>query len=311
MKAGKNSYRPVLLIAIACMLWATDSIVRFPASLKLDYKVVVLVEHLIGLLLFGPFVVIRYGRNLFKLSAKDVVLIIILGVGGSALGGIFFTHSIQFIGPSTATFFQMLQPAFVVTAAFLFLKERHSGIFFECAIWVILNAIIIGFPNFEFGFSILNAEQLRKGVLLAFLAMTLWGAATVAGKSMLHRHLPLFVVFWRWLSAVVFLSIVILVDRTEIPWSSFSEPAVLAPLAFLGVVTGVIAMTIYYYGLRDLPASVATFVELLYALGGVLLPTLYFGSKLSAIQVFGAIALVVAIHLLSQLGTSVRINQKT
>ena len=77
----------------------------------------------------------------------------------------------------------MLQPMLVVVLAYFFLKERHSGLFFQCAFWVILNALFIGFPNFDFGFSIQNAEVLRQGVIYAFLAMIMWGAATVAGKA--------------------------------------------------------------------------------------------------------------------------------
>jgi drug/metabolite transporter (DMT)-like permease len=114
---------------------------------------------------------------------KHIPLILIVGVAGSALGSLFFTRSIQYIGPSSSTLFQMLQPMLVVVLAYFFLKERHSGLFFQCAFWVILNALFIGFPNFDFGFSIQNAEVLRQGVIYAFLAMIMWGAATVAGKA--------------------------------------------------------------------------------------------------------------------------------
>ncbi len=287
---------PAALIGLAALLWATDSIVRYPAATQLDQWSVTFFQNIAGLLVIGPWVLLRHRTALTRLSWKDWLLALVLGLGGSALGELFFTLSMKDLGPSSAILFQMAQPALVVALAALFLKERHSGFFFQIATWIILNAIVISFPNFNFGFDV--ADDATRGVLFALLAMLMWGSATVAGKSLLKRHSPEVVVFWRWLVAVISFGGVLIFRGKGLDTTVIQTPGGLFTVVYLGAFAGVGAMTVYYYGLRRIPASLGTFVELLYPLGGIFLPAFYFGNPLSPIQVLGGFTLIVALVLL-------------
>lgn len=305
MVTSKKNPWAAVFIAVACLIWATDTFVRYPASLELNPKVIVLLEHLFGLFCILPWLFFKHAQDLKKVQRKHIPLILIVGVGGSALGSLFFTRSIHAIGPSSSTLFQMIQPMVVVGLAYVFLKERHSGVFFQCAFWVILNALFIGFPHFDFGFSIQNRQLLEEGVLYAFSAMLLWGASTVAGKALLRDLPPGVVVFFRWITAIVFMGGLVVFDATPIHWSTFATWETIGPLAYLGAVPGALAMIIYYYGLQELPASVATFIELLYALLGVVLPALNNHQALSFLQILGTMTLLLAITVLAGLEESV------
>ena len=292
---------PALLIALAAVLWGTDSIVRYSATLNVDPRSIVFFEHLFGLLFILPIALIKQRSELKKFNIrKDLLAILTLGIGGSCMGSVFYTKSIQAIGPSTATLFQMIQPVFVIIAAYLFLKEKGSARFFQFAIWVILNAILISIPDFNFGFSV-SEGKLATGIFYGLAAVAMWGLATVAGKYLLFRYSPITVVFFRWILGTASMAAFLKISEIPVPWIILQNPSVLLPLVFLGSCVGITAMTIYYYGLRHLPASISTFVELIYPLAGIFLPYLYFGEALSSIQVVGGIVLLCAMFLLVNL----------
>ena len=293
-----KTYRPALFVALAALIWGTDSLVRYPAASQLPPSVLVLLEHLIGLVLVAPIVMIKYRHEFKKLNAADLSLALCVGLAGACLGGIFYTSSITRIGPSASTLFQMIQPLFVLGLAYFFLREKRSSSFFQVGVWVALNAILLGLPDFNFGFLAMKDSQQSQGVLYGFLAMTMWGISTVAGKALLSKYSPVVVVFFRFLIASFSLSLIVGLRGSAIPWRTIATINMGAPLLYLGSFAGVFAMWVYYKGMQSLPASIVTFIELLYPLAGVLFPVLYFGSSISGIQTFGAIALIFSLLLL-------------
>jgi drug/metabolite transporter, DME family len=289
---------PAVLIALAAILWGTDSLVRYSVVSNIDSRVIVFFEHLFGLAIIAPLALFRHRNEVAKFNfGRDLFPSFILGVGGSCLGSIFYTKSIQEIGPSTATLFQMIQPVFVIMAAYVFLKEKGSARFFQFAIWVILNSILISLPDFNFGFNVSEGE-FAPGVLFGLAAVAMWGFATVAGKYLLFNYSPMTVVFLRWLFGTASMATYLYITDVYIPWEILRSPAVLTELVFLGSCVGILAMTIYYYGLRHMPASISTFIELIYPLAGIFLPYLYFGSALSTVQIIGGVVLLCAMFLL-------------
>ncbi len=299
MPSKNKSLLAAFLIAAAALLWATDTLVRYPSTVELNFKLVVLMEHLVGLVLITPFVLLKRRAEIPKLfQARELGLLAVAGIGGSALGGLAFTYSMQAIGPDRATVFQMVQPLFVLVLARLFLKEKHSSSFVLIALWAVMNAFLIGFPGLfseeESGFS-------TAGILTGGLAVVLWAFSTVAGKALLFKHRPEVAVFGRWLMASTFMAVWFLVSGEKIPWNTLASRDVWLSSLYLGSVAGVGGMTVYYYGLRKLPASLVTFIELLYPLAGVFVPILFFGAKTSNIQAFSGIFFLFSIGLLVKL----------
>ncbi|MGK5088095.1 DMT family transporter [Bdellovibrionota bacterium FG-2] len=298
----KKSLLAAFLVAGAALLWATDTLVRYPSTVELDFKLVVLMEHLVGLALITPFVLVKRRPEISKLFRPRVVLLLlVVGVGGSALGGLAFTYSMRTIGPDRATVFQMVQPLFVLVFARMFLREKHSSSFVLIALWAVMNAFLIGFPGLlgqmmgeELGFS-------GPGILSGAMAVVLWGFSTVAGKALLFRHRPEVVVFGRWLMASGFMLGWFFLSGESVPWGVLASREVWLSSLYLGSVAGVGGMTLYYYGLRKLPASLVTFIELLYPLAGVFVPIFFFGGKTTNIQAFSGIFFLFSIGLLVKL----------
>ena len=291
-----------LWVAGAALLWGMDSIVRFPAAREMNPLVVVFLEHLIGLMILLPWAWARHGQELKLWRRQDLLPLLLVGLGGGALAGVVYTESVKCIGPSSATLFLMLQPLLVVGLAYQFLKEhRGNSKFVYGAAWVIMNAVLIAFPDFNFGFRVVDDVVFLRGVLYGFLAMLLWSISTVAGKALLARYSAVMTATLRWATALGGIGVVLALRKLtgiDDGWGHLASAQVWGSLFIMGTILGAIPMVIYYKGLQRIPASLATFIELLYPVAGVFIPAVVAGVELSPIQMVGAVSLLASMSFL-------------
>jgi drug/metabolite transporter (DMT)-like permease len=299
---------PGIAVVLGSLLFATDAVFRERALKTLDPRAVGFLEHGIAFLCLVPWIFAKrrteVGQPLRarsgKVSRVDILLFLVIGLGGSALGNTFFTIAVEKIGGAGATLFTMLQPVFVLLFASFFLKERFSSFFAPCAVWVVLNMILLSVSQTtrsDLPMMDENPEALM-GTLFACLATVLWGGSTVAGKALLNRYPNSVVLLWRFGIAFVFLGAVVFARHVPLPWDRIFSHEVIWPLLYLGVVAQTVAYWIYYVGLRHLPASLTTFIELLYPLVGMFLALGDKGQGVTPLQLFAAFTLLIAISLL-------------
>jgi drug/metabolite transporter (DMT)-like permease len=288
-----------LLIAFAAILWATDSPFRAPLTQKIDPVSIVLFDHLVGLVVLFAITFFKDRSALLKLKFTDWLLAILIGAGGSALATFFFTAAFQHLNPSVVILLQKLQPIFVTLVAYGFLKERPEKKFYGWAAVALVAAILLSVPYLPLK-GLLSLSLESQGVLYALAAAALWGAATVGGKVLLNRHSPLVVTFWRYAFGVVTLMAITSMSPIHhgVSWVILS-PTVLKSLLYMSLVSGLLSMLIYYRGLVQTPASVATFVELVYPVSAVLLNLWLLHASLSPLQACAGTVLVFAVLRLS------------
>jgi drug/metabolite transporter (DMT)-like permease len=298
VKIPKPWYLPAVWVLIAALIWSTDALVR-PAAEGLSASHLVFFEHVFGLVAVAPIVLWRYGRKTFQLDWKEGVLVLLIGIGGAVLGNFFYTKSSQAIGVGIPTLIGMAQPAAVVALAYVFLKERMDSAFFPLSFWVILNALLIAYPLLEIGVDPAISEEFYAGTAFAVLAAFCWAVGTVSGKALLRSQPPLIAVFWRWAAAVLGLGVGLFLQAdTSFP-SGAQVLGALGPLIYIAVIAGVAPMYLYYKGLQRIPASLATFIEMVYPLGGVFLTTVVSHQEVSVLQLVGGITLVMVLGLLA------------
>ncbi len=288
---------PAVWIVLASLLFATDSTVRYQGVGHLNVSVVGMLEHAIALFAVIPLLVFYRKKGVLAHSSKDWFLFLILGVGGSALAGTIFGFSIQYLGPSLASLFTMFQPLFVLFFAYYFLGERYSSFFIPCALWVVANSILISLSGNDLD-QTFDDPLFFKGTLFALLATAIWGGSTVIGKALCARYASSTIVFWRFIFALTFLIAVVWVQAPVESWSPYFETQQIRLILFLGTVSQAAAYFFYYLGLRKMQASMATFIELLYPLAGVLIATKATGHGFGFLQTFGAVNLLIALGLL-------------
>jgi drug/metabolite transporter, DME family len=79
-----------LLIALAALAWASDSLFRLPAVNSLNPVLIVFFEHVLILAALTPLFLLRR-RSYLAMTAKGWLTSGFIGAGGSALASLYFS----------------------------------------------------------------------------------------------------------------------------------------------------------------------------------------------------------------------------
>lgn len=270
----------VALVAIGAGLWGTDGLFRRGLSLELPAATVVFWEHLILVAVTFPLVV-RFLRKRVRLERGDVVSLIIIGVGASALATMLFTEAFSYGDPTTPLLLQKLQPVIAILGAYVLLGERllpRYGVYFLLAVG---SAYLISFSD-PVNVSVSELEP----ALLAIGAASLWGLGTVLGRRLTSK------INTNELTALRFA--IGLPAAALIVWFQGESSAAggiglgeFGTLVALALVPGLAALAIYYRGLKGTPASAATLAELTFPLTAILIGWAVFDTVPTATQWVG------------------------
>lgn len=287
------------LVLLAAMLWATDAPFRVHLTKDLPVGFIVLVEHFFDCLVLFP-LLLRQWKEIRALDRKKWSAILAIGVGGSALATLAFTASFAYVSPSVAILLQKLQPLVAISLAGVMLKERITSRFALWAALALAGGYLISFPALDPGIAFFGeASGTVKGVVLALVATVLWGASTVLGKYVLngvHFHA---MTTLRFFTAFLFLLVWVPATGGGVELSSVSAMD-WGYLAIIAVTSGVVSLFIYYRGLKDCPASVATLAELGFPIAAVIINRVFLDEKLVPMQILGMMLILVAMWRLGK-----------
>ena len=191
---------------------------------------------------------------------------------------------------------QKLQPVFTVLLAYLMLGERPQKKFYFWALIAIGAGFVLSFPDFDTRFLWERGSLHAKGVIYALSAAAIWSVSTVAGENFLKRTPPSLATFWRYFFGTITLAIILNMAHVPFPgMGALTSTPTLVALLYLSIVTGIIPMLAYYAGLAKTPASVTTFIELIYPISAVILNTLFLHTPLSTVQMGAGGVLLIAV----------------
>jgi DME family drug/metabolite transporter len=274
----------ILAIALAAALWGTDALFRRGLALELPSSFVVFAEHLILVVLTLP-LLLRARRYARTFGAREWTAIVIVGAGASALATFFFTNAFKYGDPTTPLLLQKLQPVFAVTGARIFLRERQLPRYAAFFLPAFAGAYLITFPDPQQ----VSVASLAPA-LLSIGAAALWGLGTVFGRQ-LTPYVPFpELTALRFAFGLPVAALLVWVDlgKQGLPRLSGNEGVALLLLA---LIPGLIALLIYYRGLKFTPASAATLAELVFPLTAVTVNYVAFGETLTPTQWAGLLML--------------------
>ncbi len=295
------------VVFIAAALWATDAPFRLHLTGELSSSFIVLGEHAVSCLVAIPVLLFNWG-NLRKISAREWLAIVIIGIGGSALASVAFTESFHYVNPSVAIVLQKVQPLIAIALAWWLLGETLHKQFWLWTALALFGAYLVSFPGLvpqTYAGETFNPNLI--GAVLALSAAGLWGAATVLGKYVLRTAAFQTLTSLRFVAGLIFLIILNTAQHT------FPGPGVVTSTDVLFIViiaftSGVFSLFMYYYGLQFTKASIATLAELGFPLAAVFVnayfipgnwaPGTYFG--LATGQWAGTALLLFAMLMLSR-----------
>jgi drug/metabolite transporter (DMT)-like permease len=294
-----NKKRGPLLVFLASLLWAGDGPFRKPLLTGgLFVGFVSLLEHLFNTVVSLPG--LWKNRQQFKiLTASQIAGLLYIGAGASALAAILFVKgaAIMNYNFTVAALLQKFQPIFAIILAAIFLKEKIRPKFWLLAVPALIGAYLVTFGyitpsalwNSAGGASI-------KGPVLAVLAALLWAGGTVVGRSLLKDLNFQFVTGMRFVLGLLFL--LVYVPVWEQMQFGLMTPLFWRNTLIIALLTGFFALLLYYYGLRNTKASVATLMELGYPLALTLINWKFLGIALSGWQIFGALLLLASVTVI-------------
>lgn len=297
-KGRRAAITGAVAICISASLWGLDGIVLTPNLYNLDVGYVVFMLHMIPFIIMNVFLYREY-NHIRHFTRADIVILLLVALLGGAVGTLSIVKAlfvVEFQKLSIVILLQKTQPVFAIALAAVLLRERPRKGYYA---WASL-AIIAGY-FLTFGFKLPHIETNIKTVyaaLFSLLAAASFGSATVLGKKILNRYSFHTATFYRYgITALLMLffvagtgSIKQIFVTTDVNWLIFGV------IAFT---TGSGAIFLFYYGLRNVSAMIATICELCFPLVAILLDYIINRQHLSIVQWISAGILLYAIVMLN------------
>src|SRR3989344_2652309 len=284
------------LIFIAAILWGLGGILR-RSLFDLPPITIVFFEHLIGLIIILPFFFRAWrGERLTKVEWGAIGLVALLS---GVLGTLFFTTAllkVNFIQFSVVFLVQKLQPIFATLTAWLVLKETITKRYLLWAALALLAGYFVTFPGGVVNFA--EGGAYMVAALYAFLAAVAWGSSTAFSRYVLLGHSNTFVTGLRFLLTVP-LALLFVFALGAAPSIAQVTPIQMGTLALIAVSTGMVALWIYYRGLKHTRVGISAIVELAFPLTAIFIDYLLYGTMLAASQYVAAAVLTFAMYRVS------------
>jgi len=284
------------LILGACLLWALDTLIRYPLlGSGVDAFSIVFYEHLILSIIFVV-VFFKALPKLWKSKKSHMFYFFMIGGVGSALATLAFTKAFTLLNPSLVILLQKFQPVVAIFLASIILKEKIEKNFIIWAFICLLGGIFISYEDIlKLSFNEKDFSELVmhpgafQGYLLTIFSIVGWGASTVYGKKLLKAgYQDEQVLAGRFILGFICL-------LPFIPFHSLlftHSIEVYGKVSLMVLVSGLIAMYLFYHGLRKISARACSLTEMFFPFMAIIVNWLFLGATLSPLQIFGGCLLL-------------------
>ena len=273
------------LIALAASLWGLSALWREPLAKQYPSLAVVFWEHVVLVVLVSPWIVGGV-REVLRASTRTKVSVLVIGAGSSALATTMFTAAFRLGDPITPQVLQKLQPLIALVLAAALLGERLRRSFAWFAVPALAGAWLLSFKD-PFAVSVDNLYAAG----LALGAAALWAAGTVLGRAasaeLAFRHLTAL----RFGVGLLALALIAMLTSTSLA----VDTSAAGNIVVLALVPGLLALLLYYRGLRQTPASRATLAELAFPITAALVGVTLLGRTLAPSQWVGFLVILASV----------------
>ena len=244
-------------------------------------------EHLVLVLIMLPVIPAAFAAVL-RAGWRYVLAAAAIGVGASAIATILFTEAFVRGDPVTPVVLQKVQPLVAVVGAWFILGERPRPQYGWLLLGGLVGTWLIAFPSpFDIG-----VEQALPAAL-AISAAVLWAMGTVLGRLLATRLRFQHVTALRFAFGLPASVVAVLI--LDAPFTTSASDFVW--IAVLAIVTGLVALSLYYIGLQRTPAIIAALAELTFPVTAAAVGYFAFDATLDGSQWLG-VAVTTAVVLI-------------
>ena len=301
-----KTYLGAIAVAIAAALWGISGIIFIPNLYNLPTYFVVFMIHFLPFCFLTLFFFRQY-RYITAFTKLDWLILILISLFGAILGTLAIVKAlflVNFHHLSVVVLLQKLQPIFAILLASLILKERISKHFILLTIITLYGGYLL-----TFGLKLPTAERninTLYACLCALFAAFCFGSATVFGKCITDRYSSITITFYRYFLTTLILGTYIL-TYNKIDIFGLITPMNWTIFFIIMFTSGLLSIYLYYVGLKNINANIATFCELSMPIAAVLLDYFVNGNILSSIQIIGGIIMIAGIITLVK--TQAKVNK--
>lgn len=291
-----------LAVGVAALLWSLDGVFIRPKFYELPAALVVFFEHALGFLVLLPFF-ITGRKEIQQLSSSGWGSLAWVSVWGGLLGTLFITKAFfaafdPHVGTTLATvvILQKLQPVFALLLARIILKEKLRKDFYLWALLAILAAYVLAFSQHG-GLKLADIRLIDPAAGYAFLAAFAFGSSTVFGKRFTNELSFPTATALRF-GATTVLALIFILVAGQLNAINGMRPIHWKLLVVIVFSSGAMSMFIYYFGLKRIPASIASIFELVWPLSAVLLDFIINKNTLNGVQYSAAAVLLLSFFMI-------------
>ncbi len=283
-------------VIFACLLWGMDTLIRYPlVESGTNPITIVFYEHCILALIFSVGLLPNL-RRIGELKLADIFSFLVIGCLGSAIATVAFTESFRYLNPSLVILLQKLQPVVAIGLAAVVLKEELQKQFVVWAGVCLFGGLLVSSPDIErfYGllvsdFGAVTSDVALRGYGLVGVSILGWGATTVFGKRLsLVGFETRSIMGGRFLLGLVAL----------VPFVQFDRALILPRgedylrILIMVIISGALAMWLYYQGLRRLSAKTTAVAEMFFPFFAIIVNWIFLGKELSQLQLIGGAILI-------------------
>lgn len=282
-----------LFIVAACLLWAVDTLIRYPLLFSgPSAQRIVFTEHLLLVLFLLP-IAWKSRATFWRAQVSHLFWFFIIGAIGSAYATLAFTKAFSLINPSLVILLQKLQPLVAIGLAHVLLGERIRASFLFWALLALFGAFLISSPDILPGLQNVSliSDNALYGYGLTLFAVIAWGSSTVFGKKLSGvGYDETQIMFGRFFAGLLALIPLFSIIGIELDFDLTINSKILAMV----VISGLAGMWLYYMGLKRVSARVSALAEMFFPLCAVAINWIFLGKALEPVQILGAALLILA-----------------
>ncbi len=285
----------MIFIILACCVWSIDTLIRYPLTKQgVGANHIVMMEHLFLAIAFFP-QFLKRRQKFWNAKVSHIFYFLAIGGLGSVVATMAFTQAFNYLNPSIVILFQKLQPLVAIILARILLKEKIQNNFLSWAFVCLIGGFLISFEDMRPGFSSLSSiselfnSKSIMGYGLTFVAVLGWGSAIVFGKMLTNEgYSAVETMTGRFLMGFVCISIIFFGTNNLLPLNS----DIWLKVSIMALLSGAVAMYLYYSGLKLIPARVGTIAEMFWPLAAIVVNWVFLGETLGITQIIGGILLI-------------------
>jgi drug/metabolite transporter (DMT)-like permease len=290
----KSSNKIYFFLCLAAILWGAQPVV-VKAVLKELSPIMITFYRYIGIsaiLLIILF--INNGKNILP-PARHFSTLLLMGVTGITLNNVLQFSGLQYSTVINCTLVSATTPALTAVLSAIFLQEQMNAVQ-----W---GGIIISFFGVLYlvahgSMRVIMSLSFNYGDIMFFGSQICWAIYSILGRKVMVEISPVATTAWAGLAGAIMTGILALWNGSDMT-TSITSAGILS-MSYIVIGGGVLAMTWWNNGVKEVgPSQASIFINIM-PLVGMILAVIFLGEHLGWREIIGAMWIIFGVYLTTQ-----------